>query len=859
MSFNLRLILKYLKNNIYRTILTIFGLILSISMIVFILSAIISFNKTEFNESVTELGFQDFSIDGVDEGFFKELLLTKNISRLTRVNTEKTALLYRKVAEKKEFLSNFLIKDVEGDYFDYFFKKKLVDGRLPLNDNEAIVPYSLKESVEEFNQLDKNISLSVVNSKDFEKFYEGFKFFEGDINSSNLEKLHAIRGLGFDRYIKNNFSTNAYNYGEEKIKIVGYYSSGDFSNAIIYDDINKDKKELDHYYGEIIRIKEIKSDNFGVEGLYSNYNLADETIKNLENLSKKHASNINFVNNDRLVLLKHSKMFNSQGSFLFTFILILLIIISIYVFVLNIFTTNFKDKLRDVSLLRAVGSTNKQMLKTFFMEGLFYLIFSFPIAYFLGQFALKKVINYTQYIFDNNISGLFINVSYANSTLVFIISLGLSIFVIFTSQTLAALNLYKSSPIKTINNIFEYDKQVKQKKYQLFIKKIFGFDAYLSVRYAVKDKVKFTITTVSIALSISIFVIASFMIKTFDIQVEKIVEKSPDAYGVLESQDSYQTNTFLKDMEHIDSFEANHHISYAKVILSDEKGQLKNKSNVLILLDDQEFDEKFPEHKNHQKLALVTNPINEGVINYNSIAILPMGNAFSPTKNFKAGFNEGLEKFTFNLKLVKKTSMEILSYMKDFEKYDNVLLVKMSDFDKLSKKEFNFNDIIELCKYDDNPMFEDRFMSFLVKYPSFKIDSYDLPIVHLISIYSNGLVAIIILVTILNVFNTTYNNIMTKKRDFYLIRAVGIEDYRITRIIINQSMMPVALAALISFLIITISISCIYSLQYKNTSGQVLSVLYPLTTYMVSLIVTFLIVYGASKIQIKSFGLRDAG
>lgn len=852
MSFNARLISKYIKNNIYRTLLTILGLVVSISMIVFILTSIVSLNKTSFNEMVREEGYQDFSINGVDDSLFKKVLLTKNVSRLSKVNNDKRAVKYYENLNGNEALTNFLIKDVENDYFDYFFKKKLVDGRLPLKEGEAIVPYSLKETVEEFSALDNEISVDSVSSKDFDDFIKDFNFFEGDFSNSNLGKLNEIRKIGFKQFIEKNFSKDKRNYGLEKIRIVGYYSSGVSSMGVLDNDYmkNSGSSEIDYVYGDIIRLNSSFVDKYSVDGLYSRYDMAWDTKSKLEALSGEQGAR--FINNDSLVLLKDDKMFNSLASFLLTSFLILIIIISIYVFIFNIFTTNFQDKLRDISLLRVVGFTNRQMLHTFFLEGFFYLLVSFPIGYLLGQVLLKSVIDYTQYVFDNSISGLFIKVIYANSIWVFVISFVISTSLIFISQIIAAKNLYKFRPIRSINNIFDYERAEEPKKYQKIIRGLTGYDGYLSIRYAIKDKRKFVITTASITISMVIFIFTTFVIKTFDIQVDKIIEKNEDSYGILESRNVKKTSDFIKDVQKIQGFEAKHNISYAEVSLSDEKGEIQNQSNVLILIDDQTYEENFSEYKDDEKLMITTNPVTDRSITYNSIAIIPKAKDKRVKNSFKSGVNESLKNTTFKLKVVDKSKLEIMTYMKDFEKYDNVLLGRISTFQNLYNKDYKFNDVIELFKYEDSPVFEDQVMSYLVKYPTFKIDSYDLPIVNLLKLYSSGLISVVIFIAILNVFNTTYNNIMTKRREMALIRAVGVEDYRLRKIIINQSIMPVIIASALSLIISSVLIGVIYSIQKNQMGGKIVPMLYPFVIYVLSVLVTFIIVFLTAYIQIKA-------
>ncbi len=77
------------------------------------------------------------------------------------------------------------------------------------------------------------------------------------------------------------------------------------------------------------------------------------------------------------------------------------------------------------------------------------------------------------------------------------------------------------------------------------------------------------------------------------------------------------------------------------------------------------------------------------------------------------------------------------------------------------------------------------------------------------------LIALIILIAILNVFNTNYNDIMSRRREMALLKAVGAEDGKIMRVIINQSILSIIMAAFFSLIISGGIIGVLHSIQ-KN-------------------------------------------
>ena len=161
-----RLISKYIKKNFFRVILTIIGLVISISAIVFLLTSLVSIHKTVLVSTIGDTGFQDFSAEGINDEVFNKLLTTKNVSKLARICRNKRALNYYPNLNGNEAITSLEMKDVDPDYFSFFFKNKLIEGRLPINDGEALLPYDLKDSIPEFSKLGFRISVDTVDSKD---------------------------------------------------------------------------------------------------------------------------------------------------------------------------------------------------------------------------------------------------------------------------------------------------------------------------------------------------------------------------------------------------------------------------------------------------------------------------------------------------------------------------------------------------------------------------------------------------------------------------------------------------------------------------------------------------------------------
>lgn len=848
-----RLISKYIKKNFFRVILTIIGLVISISAIVFLLTSLVSIHKTVLVSTIDDTGFQDFSAEGINDEVFNKLLTTKNVSKLARICRNKRALNYYPNLNGNEAITSLEMKDVDPDYFSFFFKNKLIEGRLPINDGEALLPYDLKDSIPEFSKLGFRISVDTVDSKDYFEFAKGFKFFEGDYSKKSLDTLLRIRKEGFSNYIKKEYGKNEKRYLSDEFTIVGYYSSHSLSFGVNNrESFNKyDYGEFHFFEGTILRYNSKIENDYDVVGLYSKFDDIEDSKNVVEGIVDSFDKDIRLVHNNILLTLKYPSFSNSFIYYLSTIILLALLMFSITVFIYNIFSANFSDKKRDFGMLRVVGLTNRQMIKIIFLEALIYFVISLPIGYLLGQLLTKQAFLYMGKIFSDSIVGIYFDFLYENNSLVFIITAVISLLQILFSQLMASWEVLKTSPIKAANNVFSNEAYNKPKGYQLLIKKLFGYDAYLSIRSATKDYRKFALTTMSITLSLVIVVLSTFITKTFDIQISKTLKKENNSFGIFTSDNWKNTQAFKKDMERIAGIEAKFLVSYAEVTLSDEKGELNNKSNMLITIDDSYFNKLFPHLKSEEKLALTMKKVSDKSISYNNISVLPKGEKSELELMGKLN-HEKIRRTNFQLELISEKIPEIMMYMKNYENYDNVLLTKKSNFNNLNPLNYNFVDVIELFKNSSSPSIDEEVKSVLTKYPRVFIDSYNSPFVDTLKLYTWGIVTAIIMIAILNVFNTIYSNIMSRRREMALVRAVGIEEKRLRRIILNQPIISVYIASFLSFIFSSVVIYLIYSIQKGEMGGNLVPLYYPISVYLAGVIITLMLVYITAITQYRA-------
>ena len=85
-----------------------------------------------------------------------------------------------------------------------------------------------------------------------------------------------------------------------------------------------------------------------------------------------------------------------------------------------------------------------------------------------------------------------------------------------------------------------------------------------------------------------------------------------------------------------------------------------------------------------------------------------------------------------------------------------------------------------------------------------------------------------------------------------LVRAVGIEEKRLRRIILNQPIISVYIASFLSFIFSSVVIYLIYSIQKGEMGGNLVPLYYPISVYLAGVIITLMLVYITAITQYRA-------
>ena len=501
-----KITLKSLKLNKRRTLVTIIGIILSVSLITAVASmfssgmnSLIALEKREKgNFHVVFSNISSTEIDNIkNNSKVEDVFIGRDIgySKIKSSNDEKP------YAYIMQYDKNSLENQI-----------KLKEGRLPKKENEILVP-----------------SHVISNGKVEYKIGDTISFEIGKRVSSDNKELTQK-----DAYNSNELNEQIINTEKREYKIVGIIERPAFKvepftapgyTFISYLDDDKLPSSVNLYirYTKegLSNIDKTTANIIGIdETLYSNYKLNkkmdNQDLKKVEDYLNNLDYQIDY--NDALIMVENNG-FVTQYRALFAIITIicLIIVVTSIFCIRNSFEISITEKIKQYGMLRSIGATSKQIKKNVFYESFILGIIGIPIGAILGI-----GVNYLLILLSNSIirgtlpSGFELVYSFSLKAIIFATLLG--IVTIYFSARRSAKMASKISPISSIRNSADITINSKKLKVPKIVSNLFGIGGEVSYKNLKRNKKKYKTTVLAIIISVILFVsLSSFVSQGFEI------------------------------------------------------------------------------------------------------------------------------------------------------------------------------------------------------------------------------------------------------------------------------------------------------------------------------------------------------
>lgn len=856
-----KLTVTNLKLNKKRTTVTVIGIILATALITAVAGMVTSFRGTMVNWSRVYDGDYHYEYINVPKDELKYIENNRNVESYFITQDLGYAKLNGSNNEYKPYL--YLMA-----YNSRALEKsgvKLVEGRMPKNDNEIVISeHIIKNGKVNYKIGDKlTLDISKRISDDYELTQDNSYVKAEEVLEKDFTKSYEIVGI-IERPNKNIEPHSAPGY-----TVITYLDTNNLEGkANIY--TRYTKTGLNNRYQVTADILEIPGD---ILKKNSKELLSDEEINQLEKAKYVYQENSGLLSYEALNLSE------SNLSMIYTLAAIVIgIIIFTSVFCIrNSFAISITEKMKQYGMLASIGATSKQIKKNVLYEALILSAIGIPIGVLSGIFAVFILLKVIGIILKESLNGLTFLFAVPWSAVA--LAVVLSLITIFFSARKSAKRAAKVSPIEAIRSNEDIKIKSKKVKSPKIIKKIFGVGGDIAYKNLKRNKKKYRTTVISIVVSVSIFIaMSSFMNYAF--KASSIYYKTRE-YNLVASGDSVQDYGKLKEISKFDGIDKFSLLRYAtlRVDINNIKYSEKGKKYII---DIYEEDEK-PEYVDINIVSLGKEEysryikelgLNEQKVKNKVILIDDMMTYISDENGkgvyqtfrifeYKAGNQLNTQILNRKGNELKKESIEIAKVadkrpMGIENVYSDSGFIVVSDEWMDNHKE-SISDRLELYVHTNNADRLEENIKNNYK-DNISVNNYDQmarqenALWLVIAIFLYGFIAVISLIGITNIFNTITTNMNLRSKEFANLKSIGMTKKEFNRMIRLESIFYGTKSLMIG---IPIGIGLSYAIYKAFAEGAEMGFSCPVSGIVISITAVFILIIGIMKYSLNKINKQN--
>lgn len=859
MNLYTSLTLRYLKENKKRTIVTIIGIILSTSLICGIGNIFESFMDYQIRETINRKGAFHATFHDIKKEDLDKITKSSGISKSSISDN----LGYSKLSNEKKNLVQVKAFDKEG--FEGY-QIKLKEGRFPTNSNEIVLSERAMPLIDKKvgDSINLNIGKRVdKNQKEIEIPIVHDNETIVDVKSKNFKIVGVMNKLEDDI---DNDVVSGITYLDIKEK-----TKGDKVNVAI----------CANEPSEIYEIAPAISKNLGLK-VASNDD-SDDMIYNNDN--GVAYENLSF--NEHLLRLKGASAYANinrsinAAMFVVTTLVVVCTVATIY----NAFSISINDRKKQFGILNSIGATKSQIMKIVFIEAIVVSVIGIPLGLITGTFAIDLIFKLIKYMFSSSVIA-HLNLRVVYNPYVIILSALIVLLTILVSAILPALNAAKTPPLEAIKNSSSLKLgKVKDSKLVRLLFKTEGVLAYKNLR---RNKKKFRITLFSLIISVVIFISFSGFVELF-IKANKasVGQVNYDVRlwkgGILEGDKIIDDLNKVNGIKKIsvrndygvafDVKESNINKDYKDLIDKTFSKSEKNGETVYDFNYEQNTFQ-FTDDKDIDNLKLINGSFDkETAIKENGIILRNKSSYSEPGKkydvsltNYKVGDTINAYKFSRDENGNQKNEpikLKVLATTDDLlpgNKMSTYMGIDFITYNEVgSKLGYDINSGNIYINSDKSKDTRDALKKIGEKYGYNVHDEVDNALemeqsIIAIKIFVYGFVLVISLVSITNIVNTISTNINLRKREFAIIKSIGVTPQGFNKMIYLESLLYGVLA-----LVYGVPIGLLIDVIMNKIMGNVvqLGMILPWNAVLVSIVGVFVITFIASYIPMRKINKEN--
>lgn len=835
---------KHLVMNKKRTIVTIIGIILSTALMVGIGLLLSTFREVMIEDIISYKGDYNARITDVSKNNISIINNNTNVKKYITRNY----LGYDKINYNEEIIEYFKVYSITPKYMEHL---TIVSGRLPENSKEVVIPEYLYEEYPDELKIGNTLNLSL-----------GDRYYEDN-------PITDLSTYSPGEYLKNR--------KDYQFTIVGvikkdYYEDNDVGCYIYTTDIDSDRMDI------FITYKKVNK----------SYDLTKNIAKNLGIVpdSREYYQKVDY--NDSLLALYgvsgYDNLIGSMASMLI--IMLTLVSIACIIVIYNSFAISVMERKKQFGLFSSIGATKNQIKKTVLYEATIVSIIGIPLGILSAYLGIYIVI----FIMNNLISDVFEMTFHLSTYPTFvIIPIIFMILTIFISASIPAKKASKISPIEAIR--LNDDIKIKSKKVKSpkWVKKIFGIEGDIAYKNMRRNKKKYRITVVSLFISIVLFI-------SFSGYVSYLITGTNSYLAMPEVDIVVNYDEKLSDQTVIDSIKNNQDVvdymeystvhAYTDTSLFDtytqkyqkflqENNYLNESDNdpsdiLFIILNNDNYQTYLDLIGEKEPLPILYNNFNGIVYTSNTRKSYNLSRYDHKAKEInilKENYDKENDKLGYTnlfkisnyylsdnkyigLGVFDKIQEDIIIISKDMAL--NYGLINETDQNRATTihikapKYQNLDALIEEYQADSNKMYN-------IYYYNIKEEMKMMNnIITVVKILVYGFITLVTLIGITSVFNTINTSIALRRKEFAVLRSIGLTPQGFNKILRFESLF-FGLKSLLYALPVSFGIIYLMHLSMRNIV-EIDMILIPWKSILMAIILVFVVItismtYATRKIK----------
>ncbi|AIQ55469.1 ABC transporter permease [Paenibacillus sp. FSL R7-0331] len=470
------LTIRHLKQNKRRTLVTIFGVIISVSMMTAVITLIFSFADLMIRQTIADTGEWHIKYQDIT----KEQLAAIQGDDATKTVAITRDLGYAPLEGGQNSNKPYLfIKEYDVQGFTQF-QIEISKGRLPHTDKEVVISESVATNGKVKYEIGDRLTLRVGD-----RFEQG-----GDHPLDQTEPLRRKDGT-LTETLQHSIIRD--------YTVVGFIKRPVWETAwapgyaiISYAD--------DHIIGGDDR----------VDASVVLQQVNPFLFAHAEKLAEKNQIDTVQYNNDLL----HYYGLSSSGAssstmFSLSAIIMGAIIIGSVGLIYNAFAISVSERSRHLGMLASVGATKRQKRNSVFFEGIVIGLISIPIGILCGLAGIGITFSFMNTMIEGAL-WTSEKLRLIVTPLLLLITCLVSMLTIFVSAYLPAVKASRVSPMDAIRQTTDVKLTAKAVKTSKIIRKLFGIEAEIGLKNLKRNKRRHHVILFSLVISIVLFLTISF-------------------------------------------------------------------------------------------------------------------------------------------------------------------------------------------------------------------------------------------------------------------------------------------------------------------------------------------------------------